>query len=488
MKFVVKIFILSLLTATVHAQGISFKKDLQWDQVVKLAKKEHKMIFVNCFMKGGAPVIEVEKNVFPVKTVGTFYNKNFICYSVDMELLAVNDKGREMRAEADTLKKRYHVNGYPTFLYLDSEGNLKHRYVGSLDKDQFIMEGKTALDPAKQFYSRLQAYRAGARDTAQLRDLASKAYYYGDNSIADSIVKEYIAGKTDAELATRQDIAMIGGILHDRERTAELAKIYVSKLSEEQKLQPENMQFMMINGMGTEVVGSYMEKFINQSNDSILLKPVGVGLLSQDAMSKGASSKSFQFLFSHRASVDKKMGVKNYLNTLFDKIITRDEVYPMMTEAGNSGADMDWDGLRTSLEKKFSITDADRVVLQAQAQWFGYKKLWKDYSDVVISLDKKYGAERAPYEINNQMAIPLLQHSNNPEYLKYALSRMQTIMDSGNPNAIQIHAYANLLYRLGDNTAAIKWEEIARSQSPFDERIKDTLQKMKSGTLEFREI
>lgn len=483
-----KIFILSVLTVTVHAQGISFKKDLQWEGILKQAKKEHKMIFVNCFMKGGAPVIEVEKNVFPVKAVGTFYNKNFICYSVDMELLAVDEKGRGMRAEADTLKKRYHVNGYPTFLYLDSEGQLKHRYVGSLNKDQFILEGKTALDPAKQFYSRLQAYRSGARDTAQLRDLASKAYYYGDNSIADSIVRDYIAGKTDAQLATRQDIAMIGGILHDRERTAELAKIYVTKLSEEQKLQPENMQFMMINGMGKEVVASYMEKFIDQSNDSVLLKPIGVNLLSQDAMSKGASSKSFQFLFSHRASVDKNLGVKNYLNTLFDKIITRDEVYPKMMEAEKSGEEMDWDGLRTALEKKFSLADADRVILQGEAQWFGYKKSWKAYADVVVSLDKKYGAERAPYEINNQMAIPVMQHSNNPEYLKYALSRMQVIMDSGNPNAIQIHTYGNLLYRLGEKSDAIKWEEVAQSQSPFDERIKDALQKMKAGTLEFKEI
>lgn len=483
-----KIFILSLLTITVHAQGISFKKDLNFEQVLKLAKKEHKMIFINCFMKGGAPVVEVEKNVFPVKAVGAFYNKNFICYSVDMELLAVDAKGRETRAEADTLKKRYHVNGYPTFLYLDMEGNLKHRYVGSLNKDQFILEGKTALDPAKQFYSRLQAYRAGARDTAQMRDLASKAYYFGDNSIADSIVKDYIAGKTDAQLATRQDIAMIGGILHDRDHASVLAKIYVSKLSEQQKIQPENMQFMMVNGMGTEVVASYMEKFISLSDDSVLLKPIGVSLLSQDAMSKGASSKSFQFLFSHRATVDKNLEAKNYLNTLFDKIITRDEVYPKMTEAEKSGADMDWDGLRTTLEKKFSMTDADRVVLQAQSQWFGYKKLWKEYGDVVVSLDKKYGAEREPYEINNQMAIPVLQHSNNPEYLKYALSRMQAIMDSGNPNAMQIHTYGNLLYRLGEKAEAIKWEEVAQSQSPFDERIKNSLQKMKAGTLEFKEI
>lgn len=488
MKFLVKIFILSLLTVTVHAQGINFKKDLKWDEVLRLAKKNHKMIFVNCYMKGGAPVIEVEKNVYPVKAVGAFYNKNFICYSVDMELLAIDDKTRAMRSEADTLKKQYHVNGYPTFLFLDSEGKLKHRYVGSLNKDQFIAEGKIALDPAKQFYSRLDAYRAGSRDTAQMRDLASKAYYYGDNGIADTIVREYIKGKTDVQLATRQNIAMIGGILHDRERVAELSKMYVAKLSEEQKIRPENMQFMMINGMGTEVVANYMDKFISQSQDSVLLTPVGINLLSQDAMSKGVSSKSFQFLFSHRTSVDKTMDVKNYLNTFFDKIITRDEVYPKMMDAEKTGADMDWDGLRTALEKKFSMADADRVVLQAQAQWFGYKKHWKEYSDVVVSLDKKYGAERAAYEINNQIAIPVLLHSNNPEYLKYALSRIKTIMDSGNPNAAQIHTYGSLLYRLGEKAEAIKWEEIAFSQSPFDERIKDSLQKMKSGTLAFKEI
>ncbi len=98
------------------------------------AKKENKLIFIDCYTTWCGPCKSMAKKTFVNKEVGEYYNKNFICLKMDME-----------SGEGPTIASNYAVEAYPTYLFLDSKGEVKHRDLGYIDANRFIEVGKTAL-------------------------------------------------------------------------------------------------------------------------------------------------------------------------------------------------------------------------------------------------------------------------------------------------------------------------------------------------------
>ena len=64
----------------------------------------------------------------------TGFNKHFVSYKLDME-----------RGEGPALGKKYGVKAFPTMLFMDAEGNVRHTIVGSKSANELIEEAKTAL-------------------------------------------------------------------------------------------------------------------------------------------------------------------------------------------------------------------------------------------------------------------------------------------------------------------------------------------------------
>jgi thioredoxin-related protein len=76
----------------------------------------------------------MDANVFPDKRVGNYFNEHFINYKFDME-----------KGEGPAFAKKYNVRNYPTYLFINSQGNIVHRVSGSRPVDQLIEEGKKAV-------------------------------------------------------------------------------------------------------------------------------------------------------------------------------------------------------------------------------------------------------------------------------------------------------------------------------------------------------
>ena len=87
-KALMKKNILSLVAifafAGVFAQGIEFEHGTLEEALVK-AKKENKIIFMDCYTTWCGPCKYLAKNVFTQKEVGYFFNKNFVNVKMDME-------------------------------------------------------------------------------------------------------------------------------------------------------------------------------------------------------------------------------------------------------------------------------------------------------------------------------------------------------------------------------------------------------------------
>ena len=86
-----KLFLLTLLMAGVmmgveaQNRSIGFEQTREWKKVIKKAKKEKKLIFVDCYTSWCGPCKMLAKDVFTRDEVADYFNANFVCAKYDME-------------------------------------------------------------------------------------------------------------------------------------------------------------------------------------------------------------------------------------------------------------------------------------------------------------------------------------------------------------------------------------------------------------------
>ena len=110
-------FLLLLVSLSIQAQ---VKFDLSdWSEVLEKSAQTNKPIFLHAFAGWCEPCQEMEEYVFTDLEVGNFYNRSFINVQMDME----GYPGVEL---AESLS----VGVYPSFLFLNGEGEVIHRGCG----------------------------------------------------------------------------------------------------------------------------------------------------------------------------------------------------------------------------------------------------------------------------------------------------------------------------------------------------------------------
>ena len=117
-------------------QGIEFYKG-SFAEALRVAREQGKWVFVDVYGTVCPPCKQMDAEVFPDAKVGGFYNKHFVCLKVNGQ------------TEEQELVEIFQVTGWPTYLFFDGYGNLKHRIRGFLPADKFIAEGQKALDADK---------------------------------------------------------------------------------------------------------------------------------------------------------------------------------------------------------------------------------------------------------------------------------------------------------------------------------------------------
>ncbi|SKA44189.1 Thioredoxin [Chitinophaga eiseniae] len=125
---------LVLVCSSVFAQtGIPFFKG-SWKELLKEARQQDKMIFVDVYTEWCGPCKYMDREVFTDRRVAQKYEAPFIAYKLDAE-----------KGEGVTLARKYNVGAYPTFLFLNSDGYLVHKAVGEREKAPFIQLADAAV-------------------------------------------------------------------------------------------------------------------------------------------------------------------------------------------------------------------------------------------------------------------------------------------------------------------------------------------------------
>jgi hypothetical protein len=144
------------------------------------------------------------KNVFGVKEVGNLYNRNFVNAYIDME-----------KGEGITLRQKYNVRAYPTYLFINGDGEVVHRVVGSTDTVKFIQHGLDALSPVRNLLYLQRNYAANQKDYNYVLSYLKALSAAYETKEAGSIALEYLNTQEPATWMEKNNWAVLQDFVTD---------------------------------------------------------------------------------------------------------------------------------------------------------------------------------------------------------------------------------------------------------------------------------
>ena len=184
MKKTILFFACCMAIGALQAQGIEFAQGT-WKEILAEAARQDKIVFVDAYTTWCGPCKMMDRNTFSQKEVGDFFNANFINAKIDME-----------KGEGPSIAQKYAVRAYPTFLFVDSDGELVHRTLGYQEGGMFIENAKAALDPQRRISALNARYAGGDRSPEFLRKYTEARSQMMDGSHG-KIAEEYIQTQKD---------------------------------------------------------------------------------------------------------------------------------------------------------------------------------------------------------------------------------------------------------------------------------------------------
>lgn len=118
-----------------NAEGIKFL-DMSLPEALKIAAKENKRVFVDCYTQSCTPCKYMAAKVFPLDECGSFMNPKYVSVAKDLDT-----------PDSKYIRKEYGVMVFPTFLVLNPDGSLFCKLEGGATKtaDAFIEKMEAAI-------------------------------------------------------------------------------------------------------------------------------------------------------------------------------------------------------------------------------------------------------------------------------------------------------------------------------------------------------
>lgn len=176
-----------------------------FNEALQAAAKSGRLVFVDCYTSWCAPCKWMEKNVFVNDTIHQYFNKQFINFKVDME-----------KGEGVSLRERYKVTSFPTYLFVDAKGNQVHRTGSRMSVQDFITEARRANEPGNTLADMEKKFNSGDRSLKLLTDYAIVLQRVNGGQF-DKVRNELISRVKDEELNSAQGWTIIKTFARDEE-------------------------------------------------------------------------------------------------------------------------------------------------------------------------------------------------------------------------------------------------------------------------------
>ena len=184
------VFLLSFAQESINFENATFK------EILAKAKREKKLVFMDAYASWCGPCKLMEKNIFPLPTVKEYFNANFVNARFDME-----------KGEGRDLAMKYQVRSYPSYLFLNGDGEVVMKNYGYMGEQDFIAIAKEANNPLLATGNPKELFEKGESDPAFLLNMM-RQNAQTDYELAKKVSERYFKGKKDQQL-TRDDIGML---------------------------------------------------------------------------------------------------------------------------------------------------------------------------------------------------------------------------------------------------------------------------------------
>lgn len=249
-----------------------------------------------------------------------------------------------------------------------------------------------------------------------------------------TLLDQYKAGKKDAGFL--KQAAMSAAEAYDPENMAIISKEYLA--TQKDLLTKENLEFL--------------DRFTTTSKDP-----------------------GFDIIMKNEAKYNAVKGNGEAGKKISD-IIKREELYPLIFNKNATAPD--WTAIGSLIDKKYPAYSKE-IVSGGKVMYYQNKGDWPNFQTAVLAYMKEYGAKVSAGELNN-FAWAVFEHCKDMACVREALAwSKRSFKDKEDP--MFIDTYANILYKLGQNEEAIKWEEKALGLANNDKTYQETLDKMKKG-------
>lgn len=178
---VIPIFFISLLSFA--QSGTRFMDNRPWKEVLERAKRENKMIFVDCYTSWCGPCKQLATQIFPQEKMGNYLNERFVNVKYDVE-----------KGEGLIFEKLYpgEIKVYPTMLILNVKGELIHKIAGTRSADKLIADIESGLQ-GTTIYSLEKEFNAGNREWGFIRNYLDMLEKATERKQYEKVARAYMA-------------------------------------------------------------------------------------------------------------------------------------------------------------------------------------------------------------------------------------------------------------------------------------------------------
>lgn len=295
----ISIVSLVAISSMAFGQGIQFEKTNFTDILAK-AKKENKLIFLDAYASWCGPCKLMDKNIFTLKSVGDFYNGNFVNAKIDME-----------KGEGVALAKKYGVSAYPTYLFIDGDGKEVHRTLGYVEEPNFIQFAKDAMDPSKRLGALQKEYENGRKDLDFLKKLGEMTMF-ADATFAGRVVDTYFTEKKKQNLDLDRDDVMIV-MMAARSANPTALETYAKHKEAITKLVGEKSYTSFLNNQKvTAALNKAYDKETKTYNEALFIQEVSALMSKEDALKTIVKAKAGRALKAKDFATYEKLTLEIY--------------------------------------------------------------------------------------------------------------------------------------------------------------------------------
>lgn len=282
-----------LVSVAVFSQESILFENSSFGDILNKAKREKKIVFLDAYASWCGPCKMMEKNIFPKPSVYSYFNTNFVNARIDME-----------KGEGPAIAQRYGVRSYPTFLFLNGDGDVVFKSLGAMNEGAFLEMAKQANDPNNNKGSLKERFKKGENDPAFLANVV-RLNANTDPELAQKASERYFTVKKDMGVFTQDEVSML---LYFLKSTADSNyKVFKNNKTAITKILPENIytqfdQQIQVNDIADKTVDMATGKV----NDDYFLSNASRLLGEQEAKSALARLKiNFYPVVSNFAEYEK---------------------------------------------------------------------------------------------------------------------------------------------------------------------------------------